>query len=117
TLENVIIDSDKETVIDIPLAPPPTGATPAPQRREPPDRWRITFPEDDRYGDRGARGRDIPFKHGRWWDPYNQNVLKGDYPIKSDKVFMVLSAVTTTGVEQRRAPTPSDVSSVDPGSA
>ena len=31
TLENVIIESGKDTVIDIPLAPPPTGAAPAPQ--------------------------------------------------------------------------------------
>src|SRR6185295_18790953 len=67
TLENVIIESGKETAIDIPLAPPPTGAGTTPQRRETPDRWRITFPEYDRYGDRGARGRDIPFKRGRWW--------------------------------------------------
>src|ERR1041384_5974934 len=85
-----------------------------PQRRETPDRWRIIFPEYDRYGDRGARGRDIPFKRGRWWDPYNQNVLKGDYPIKGDKLFMILTAVSSTNVEQRRAPTPSDVSTVDP---
>ena len=114
TLENVIIEPDKETVVDIPLAPPQTGEATAPQRRETPDRWRITFPEYDRYGDRGARGRDIPFKKGRWWDPYNQNVLKGDYPIKGDKLFMILTAVSSTGVEQRRAPTPSGVSSVDP---
>ncbi|HSL56167.1 MAG TPA: carboxypeptidase-like regulatory domain-containing protein, partial [Pyrinomonadaceae bacterium] len=117
TLENVIVEPGRETVVDIPIAPPSTGAAPAPQRRETPDRWRITFPEYDRYGDRGARGRDIPFKRGRWWDPYNQNVLKGDYPIKGDKLFMILSAVSSTNVEQRRAPTPSGVSSVDPGSA
>ena len=49
----------------------------SPDRREARDRWRIGFPEYDRYGDRGARGRDIPFKKGRWWDPYNQSVLKG----------------------------------------
>ena len=114
TLENVIIEPDKETVVDIPLAPPQTGDSAAPQRRETPDRWRITFPEYDRYGDRGARGRDIPFKKGRWWDPYNQNVLKGDYPIRGDKLFMILTAVSSTGAEQRRAPSPSDVSSVDP---
>ena len=117
TLENVIIEGGKEIVIDISLAPPPTGAAPAPQRRETPDRWRIEFPEYDRYGDRGARGRDIPFKRGRWWDPYNQNVLKGDYPIKGDKLFMILTAVSSTNVEQRRAPTPSGVSAVDPESA
>jgi len=114
TLENVVIEAGKETVVDIPIAPLPTGPAPAPQRREMPDRWRLTFPEYDRYGDRGARGRDIPFKRGRWWDPYNQNVLKGDYPIKGDKLFLILSAVTSTNVEQRREPTPSDVSSVDP---
>ena len=114
TLENVVIEAAKDTIVDIPIAPPPTGPAPAPQRRETPDRWRITFPEYDRYGDRGARGRDIPFKRGRWWDPYNQNVLKGDYPIKGDKLFMILTAVSSTSVEQRRAPTPSDVSTVDP---
>jgi carboxypeptidase family protein len=117
TLENVIITPGKETVVDIPLAPPQPGEPASPQRRETPDRWRITFPEYDRYGDRGARGRDIPFKRGRWWDPYNQNILKGDYPIKGDKLFMILTAVSSTNVEQRRAPTPSGVNSVDPASA
>ena len=117
TLENVIIEPGKETVIDVPLAAPQTGAPTPPQRRETSDRWRVTFPEYDRYGDRGARGRDIPFKKGRWLDPYNQSVLKGDYPIRGDKLFMILTAVSSTNVEQRRAPTPSDVSSVDPASA
>ena len=117
TLENVIIEAGKEHVVDISIAPQPTGAQAAPQRRETPDRWRIIFPEYDRYGDRGARGRDIPFKRGRWWDPYNQNVLKGDYPIKGDELFMILTAVSSTNVEQRRAPTPSAVSSAEPVSA
>ena len=115
TLENVIIEPGKDTTIDIPLAAPaPDDKNPQQQQRATPDRWRVEFPEYDRYGDRGARGRDIPFKKGRWWDPYNQSVLKGDYPIKGDKTFMILSAVSTTTIEQRRAPTPSDVSSVDP---
>jgi hypothetical protein len=138
-LENVIIESGKETVVDIPLdqvelkeilkAPgdKPTGHAGSetvssepqtdPSRREAPDRWRIGFPEYDRYGDRAARGRDIPFKRGRWWDPYNQSKLKGDYPIKGNKLFLILSAVSTTGVELRRAPTSSDVSTDEPGSA
>jgi hypothetical protein len=117
TLENVIIEPGRDTTVDILLAPPATGAQAPPQRRETPDRWRITFPEYDRYGDRGARGRDIPLKRGRWWDPYNQNVLKGDYPIKGDNLFMILTAVSSTNVEQRRAPTPSGVSNADPASA
>ena len=115
TLENVIIEDGKESTIDIPLAQEqkPTDQ----QSRTTPDRWRGLFPEYERYGDRGARGRDIPFKNGRWWDPYNQSVLKGDFPVHGDKLFMILSAVSSTNVEQRRAPTPSDVSSADPGSA
>jgi hypothetical protein len=138
-LENVIVEDGKDTVVDIPIdqvelkeipkqgGDKPTGyagreTVPSepqldPARREARDRWRIGFPEYDRYGDCGARGRDIPFRRGRWWDPYNQSVLKGDYPIKGNELFMILSAVSTTGVEQRRAPTPSDVSSDEPGSA
>lgn len=138
-LENVIVEPGKEAVVDIVLdqaeikelprqpGDKPTGyvrgdTVPSePQteqdRREARDRWRIGFPEYDRYGDRGARGRDITFKKGRWWDPYNQSVLKGDYPIRGNKTFLVLSAVSTTSIEQRRAPTPSDVSSDDPSSA
>jgi hypothetical protein len=137
-LENVIVEAGKETLVDIPLdqvelkekprlgRDKPTGhagreTVPSepqtdPGRRETRDRWRIGFPEYDRYGDRAARGRDIPFKRGRWWDPYHQSVMKGDYPIKGNKLFMILSAVSTTGVEQRRAPTPSDVSSDEAGS-
>jgi len=114
TLENVIVEPGKDTAIEIPLAPESQEAKQPPQQRTTEDRWRIRFPEYDRYGDRGARGRDIPFKKGSWWNPYNQSVLKGDYPIKGDKTFMILSAVSTTAIEQRRAPTPSDVSSVDP---
>jgi hypothetical protein len=139
--ENVIIADDRETRLDIPvdkLVQPavvdmkddeeePTGfagnrtVKSAPQsqaeRREVRDRWRIGFPEYDRYGDLGARGRDIPFKKGRWYNPYEQSVLKGDYPIFGNKTFLILSAVSTSLVEQVRTPKPSDVSSARPGSA
>ncbi|HET6890709.1 MAG TPA: carboxypeptidase-like regulatory domain-containing protein, partial [Pyrinomonadaceae bacterium] len=117
-LENVIIEAGKDTPLEIIVETSETEKTQkTADRKLVRDRWRILFPEYDRYGDRGARGRDIPFTRGRWWDPYNQNVLKGDYPIKGDKLFMILSAVSSTGLELRRAPTPSDVSSDEPGSA
>ncbi len=141
-LENVIIEPGGEYTVDIPLDQVELKVVPEPSSREtnnptghagsetvksdPPltqdrrearDRWRIGFPEYDRYGDRAARGRDIPFRRGRWWDPYNQNVLKGDYPIRGNELFMILSAVSTSTVELRRAPTPSDVSTDEPGSA
>jgi hypothetical protein len=139
SLENVIVIAGKETKIDFavekieakPLmtVPPrePLGAAgrssvesePQTQsdQREVRDRWRIGFPEYDRYGDKGARGRDIPFRRGRWYDPYNQSWLKGDYPVFGNKVFMIFSAVSSTTAELSRTPKPSDVSSVRPGSA
>jgi len=95
----------------------PSEAQAAPDRRAVRDRWRIGFPEYDRYGDKGARGRDVPFKKGRWYHPYNQSKFKGDYPVFGNKVFMIFSGASTTTVEQRRAPTPSNESTADPGSA
>jgi hypothetical protein len=137
-LENVLVAAGEETKIDfvvddlkpatpgeLPLQPPghagkesvPSEPQTSPDRRESRDRWRIGFPEYDRYGDRGARGRDIPFKKGRWWDPYDQSILKGDYPIIGNKTFFVLSATDTSSIELRRVPTSSGVSADDPQSA
>jgi hypothetical protein len=67
-----------------------------PDRAEVRDRWRVNFPEYDRYGDKGARGRDIPFKRGKWYDPLQSELLKGDFPIFGQSVFMILSGVNTT---------------------
>ena len=139
SLENVIVSEGKETKVDFavekrtetaPVTVPsrvPLGAagqtsvsseaqTEA-DRRPVRDRWRIGFPEYDRYGDKGARGRDIPFKRGRWYDPYNQSWLKGDYPIIGNKKFMILSAVSSTTVDLSRTPKASGVSSARAGSA
>ncbi len=52
------------------------------------DRWRIGYPEWDRYGRNHPVTDDYPFVKGHWWDPYNQNVLKGDYPIMGQHTFM-----------------------------
>ena len=41
------------------------------------DRWRIGFPKWNRYK-AGSPG-EYPYTLGHWWDPYDQNVLKGDY--------------------------------------
>jgi hypothetical protein len=139
SLENIIVKSGQDTSLDFQVErqekpAPSTGPIndplgsagnesvksepqTMPDRRTVRDRWRIGFPEYDRYGDKGARGRDIPFRKGRWYDPYNQSVLKGDYPIIGNKTFMVLSAVSSSAVELNRTPKPSDVSSARPGSA
>lgn len=94
-----------------------SAAQTEPTRREVRDRWRIGFPEYDRYGDKGARGRDIPFRKGRWYDPYNQSVIKGDYPFIGNSVFMILGASSATNVELRRTPTPSGISTDEANSA
>lgn len=69
------------------------------------DRWRVGFPEWDRY-DRGhPRTDDYPFDVGRWWDPYHQNVLKGDYPILGQHTFLELQATSFNLLEPRLLPT------------
>ena len=60
---------------------------------------------------------DAPYRPGRWWDPYNQNILKGDFPIYGQNVFMNLSAIMDTLFEVRRVPTGSGASSADPDAA
>lgn len=75
-----------------------------------PDRWRLGFPDWNRY----ERHLDTPYVRGRWWDPYNQNVLKGDYPIIGQKYFLNVSAISDSLLELRRIPLPSNVSAADP---
>ena len=77
-----------------------------------PDRWRLGLPNWNRY-ERPVR--DVPYTPGRWWDPYNQNVLKGDFPIFGQDIFLVMTGVSDTLFEVRRIPTPCNVSSAEPG--
>ncbi len=74
------------------------------------DRWRLGLPRWDRYP--GLAG-EYPFVTGHWWDPYNQNVLKGDYAILGDDVFLIVAAISDTLFEARRIPTPSGVSTAE----
>ncbi|MGH7392141.1 MAG: hypothetical protein ACREM3_22180 [Candidatus Rokuibacteriota bacterium] len=76
------------------------------------DRWRIGFPDWNRY-ERPLK--DAPYTPGRWWDPYNQNVLKGDYPVIGQEYFLAVAAISDSLAEFRRIPLPSNVSAADPG--
>ena len=76
------------------------------------DRWRIAPPpyeldDQPRWRKIGNRGATL--------DPYNQNLLKGDLPIFEDW-FLVLTGISDTLAESRTLPTPSGVSSAEPGS-
>ena len=69
------------------------------------DRWRSGFPDWDRYEKEFPEGFDYPFKKGAWYDPYNQNVLKGDYPIIGQHLFLNVTAEFETLQEYRQVPT------------
>ena len=78
-----------------------------------PDRWRLKFPEWIRYQNQDG---EYPFVPNRGFDPYDQNVLKGDLPVAGGDVFMVLTAISETPLEYRVLPTPSGVSTESPSS-
>lgn len=54
---------------------------------------------------------------GRLWDPYNQNLLKGDYPVDGKNTFIVLTLISDTLLEARYLPTPQGISPTSPGSS
>ncbi|MEQ8667850.1 MAG: hypothetical protein RIC12_01675 [Pirellulales bacterium] len=68
------------------------------------DRWRSGFPEWDRYDRDHPLGEDYPYKVGHWWDPYNQNVLKGDYPIAGQHTFLNVTLKNISFLEFRQLP-------------
>jgi len=66
-----------------------------------PDRWRIM--------------EALGFKHP-WYDPYNQNIWKGDKPIHGEDWFLALLGISDTIVEPRSTPFPTGItSSENPG--
>jgi hypothetical protein len=69
------------------------------------DRWRIGLPEWDRYGVGYPRVFDAPYELGRWYDPFNQNVLKGDYPIMGQHTFLNVTGTAIHLHEGRSIPT------------
>ncbi|HKD35598.1 MAG TPA: hypothetical protein VKB78_02325 [Pirellulales bacterium] len=79
------------------------------------DRWRLGFTPWDRYGKGYPLDDDYPFVPGDKWDSYNQNVLKGDYPLIGQHTFLNITATSFTQFETRQVPTPSGESSANPG--
>lgn len=70
------------------------------------DRWRVAPGEWDRYDKGHPREDDYPYDLGHWWDPYHQNVLKGDYPIIGQHTFLTITATSLAILEERQVPTP-----------
>src|SRR5262245_17760291 len=69
------------------------------------DRWRIGVPDDPR------------FRKGSIFDPHHQNVLKGDYPIIGNDIFMDLNFASESFFNFRQLPTLSGISANLPGSS
>jgi len=69
------------------------------------DRWRLGMPAWDRYGKNHPSEDDYPGVLGRWWDPYNQNVLKGDFPLVGQDLFLVVTGIAQLVQEVREVPT------------
>ncbi|MDZ3833246.1 MAG: hypothetical protein U0S50_15725 [Sphingopyxis sp.] len=96
------------------LRPPPPQAFPGIEDQLPvPDRWRLI--------------ESLGVVKERWFDPYHQNVLKGDraidrskvkwLPIKGDDWFFVANAVSDSVFEPRTFPIPVGVQTTErPGS-
>jgi hypothetical protein len=91
----------------------PAGPPPVPDFVPVPDRWRLGFPGWTRF----EREVEAPYVTGHWWDPYNLNVLKGDYPILGQHTFLNLTGISDTLFEARRIPTACGESSKNPGCA
>jgi hypothetical protein len=76
------------------------------------DRWYVAMPEWRRYG----KQPDVPYVKGHWYDPFNRNRIKGDYPIFGQRWFLNFTGTSITGVDVRRMNLPSGVASEEPGS-
>lgn len=93
-------------------AVPPEQIPPASANFSPnPDRWDIAMPEWRRY----EKQPDTPYVQGHWYDPFNRNRIKGDYPIFGQRWFFNFTGASETGFDGRRLPVPSGLNSLDPG--
>ncbi|MBZ5663741.1 MAG: carboxypeptidase-like regulatory domain-containing protein [Acidobacteriia bacterium] len=88
---------------------PPDSANFSPR----PDRWDIAMPEWRRY----ETQPDAPYVKGHWYDPFNRNRIKGDYPIFGQRWFLNFTGTSETGFDGRRVPVPSGLNAQDPGSS
>ena len=77
-----------------------------------PDRWRGGYPLWDRLGPNhsvycggDSFEEDAPYARGAWYNPYRQNMLKGDYPIVGQHTFLNFSATAFYSFEFRQVPT------------
>lgn len=83
---------------------PPAAANPNPAEpvNNVVNRWNLDWPDYHRYGPKD----EAPYIKGHWWDPFNRNKLKGDYPLFG-QTFLNLNFVSDTLNEFRQVELPS----------
>lgn len=105
------------------IEPPPPGgsAEPGPFRPLPSDedvfspvrnRWILGYPSYRRYDQKG----EYPYVTGHFYNPFDRNKLKGDYPIFGNQTFLNVTVTSDTFADGRRLPTPSNLGSARPDS-
>ena len=77
-----------------------------------PDRWDLAMPEWRRY----PTQPDVPYVEKHWYDPFNRNKLKGDYPIFGQQWFFNFTGTSLTSTDIRRLNLPSGVDTANPDS-
>jgi len=78
---------------------------------EVPNRWSEQLPG----GYRRYANADNPYTDEHWYDPFNRNKLKGDYPILGNRTFFDFTFTSDTFADGRRLPVPSGLGSTSAG--
>jgi hypothetical protein len=108
---------DEVWIRTLPQAPVTVAGVAAPTPRTEatliPNRWKI-FPAPPwrRYDNNQL---DAIYAGSSFWDPFNRNTIKGDYPIFGRRIFFDFTGSSETLVESLRVPTPTGASTADPG--
>jgi hypothetical protein len=76
------------------------------------DRWTVEIPAWQRYNKTG----EFPYVKSHWYDPFNRNKFKGDYPIFGQRWFFAFTGTSLTGTDVRRLPVTSNQGSERPNS-
>jgi len=74
-------------------------------------RWTVPMPPWQRYHKDG----EFPYSVSHWYDPFDRNKLKGDYPVFGQRWFFDFTGTSETATDVRRLPVPSGVSAEQPG--
>ncbi len=104
----------------LPLAPPESAATATTPGLPPadkvftafPNRWKFDWPEYRRYGPHD----EAPYIPSRWYDPFNRNKLKGDYPIIGQQTFLSINLTSDTLNDGKMIPLPNGIVTVNSNS-